>query len=146
MKMSLLLIPEMGFHPTDTANSIAGRCTKVPKQMGECRYLIFQWVIHGLFLFPSHCLPVRSSLTVCLCLIFFCAPLLEMCIFQFCSVAEPVMEYKNSWWWKRRLSKRSLMLFLSCTRWSLADTNPPPWQPDTSLCSSCCLLVWKPWP
>lgn len=41
-KMSLLLIPAMGFHPTDTANSIAGRCTKVPKQMGECHYLLFQ--------------------------------------------------------------------------------------------------------
>lgn len=66
MKMSLLSIPEMGFHPTDTANSIAGRCTKVPRQMGEWRYLIFQWVIHGLFPFPSHFLPLHLSLTVSL--------------------------------------------------------------------------------
>lgn len=66
MKMSLLLIPETGSHPTDTANSIAGRCMKVPKQMGECRYLIFQWVIHGLFPFPlTFCLLCRSW-TVCL--------------------------------------------------------------------------------
>lgn len=57
MKMSLLLIPEMGFHPTDTANSIAGRCTKAPKQMGECHYLISQWVIHGF----SHFLPLHLS-------------------------------------------------------------------------------------
>lgn len=38
----LWFILEMGFRPTDTANSIAGRCTKVPKQTGECHYLLFQ--------------------------------------------------------------------------------------------------------
>lgn len=59
-KMSLLLIPEMEFHPTDTANSIAGRCMKVPKQMGECHYLISQWVIHGLF--PSCSLSASAPL------------------------------------------------------------------------------------
>lgn len=42
MKMSLLLFPEMAFRPTDTVSSIAGRCTKVPKQMGEFLYLIFR--------------------------------------------------------------------------------------------------------
>lgn len=30
----LCLIPETGFHPTDTASSIAARCMKVPEQMG----------------------------------------------------------------------------------------------------------------
>lgn len=57
----LCLIPEMGFHPTDTASSIAARCMKVPEQMGECHYLIFQWVIHGLFPFSLHfCLDTFS--------------------------------------------------------------------------------------
>lgn len=42
MEMSLLLFPEMAFRPTDSVNSIAERCRKVPKQMGEFLYLIFQ--------------------------------------------------------------------------------------------------------
>lgn len=73
MKISLLFIPEMVFHHTNTANSIAGRCTRVPKQMGECHYLIFQWVIHGIF--PFHLpLPLYTPLfvTACLCLFFLC--------------------------------------------------------------------------
>lgn len=74
MKISLLFIPEMVFHRTDTANSIAGRCMRVPKQMGECHYLIFQWVIHGIF--PFHlALRLYTSLfvTVCLCLFLLCS-------------------------------------------------------------------------
>lgn len=34
-------LPEMESHPTDTVNSIAGRCTKVPKLTDVCHYLIF---------------------------------------------------------------------------------------------------------
>lgn len=110
MKISLLLIPEMGFHPTNTVNSIAGRCRKVPKRTGGCRYLIFLWVIHGLFPFHLTLLPLHLPLPVTVCLCFFSsAPPLEMCKFRFCCVAESVMEYKNSWWGKRRLSKCSLM-------------------------------------
>lgn len=67
----------------------------------------YSWVIS----LPSLFLPLHLSLLNCLSLPYFSALLpLEMCIFKLCCVAGPVMEYKNSWWWKRRLSKCSLML------------------------------------
>lgn len=67
MKISLLLIPEMAFHPCVAANRIAERCTKAPKQTGECHYLIYLWVIHGLFpFFPLiFCLYIPLFVSVC---------------------------------------------------------------------------------
>lgn len=94
----LLLIPEMGFHPTNTVNSIAGRCRKVPKRTGGCRYLIFLWVIHGLFPFHLTLLPLHHplSVTVCLCVFF---PLLHH--WRCANLGSAVWQ---SLWWSIRIA------------------------------------------
>lgn len=99
MKMSLLFILEMGSHPTDTASSIAGRCTKVPKQMGECHYLIYQWVIHGLFPSSSHFLPPHLSppLFNCLSLPYFPGLLHRRCAYLSSAVSQGL-------WWSIRIA------------------------------------------
>lgn len=97
MKMPLLLIPEMGFHPTDTANSNGVRCMKAPEQTGECHYLIFQWVIHELFPFSLHFwLDTSRSLAVCSWLIF---PLLHRwrCAYLSSAVSQGL-------WWRIRIA------------------------------------------